>query len=638
MSTVMLEETGRDARSRAAVVRATSQGILAHATLRSATHAQMVRSPQNVRKKPRDLGELTALIRAQGLLQNLVCYEQQRGGAPTGLLVVAAGDGRWQAIGQLIADGSLPEDYQIPYLLVTEAEAVLVSLAENLGRTDLHAADLCAAMLALAQAGRSVADIALCLGLSELTVRRRLKLARVAPSLFALYRADQVSYEQMAALAVCDDHAAQEAAWASLRAWERQPHRLRRMLTQHSVPLRTDPVARYVGLKAYQAAGGTVSRDLFSDREDGYLDDPALLEALAHAKLERVARRLRGEQWAWLDIKPRTDAAALAQYGRVRTVYAEPDAAQAAQLQDLAHRIAALQAQADAAPEARAATARALADLIALQGRIRMGLQQPDPGDRALAGALVTVDADRGQACVLRGLIRPQDKGRLAPAEGTPAARPRAAHSRRLTAWLSAQRTLGLRAELVKQPEVAVRVLAHRLLSLTFYAAPDRGDPVQLMLQPPALPDGVQHGPAWERWQAAHAAIAEQLPPTAGVALMAWLQRQPRAQVDTCLAYCVSCAVNGVQHDAQPQPAVTALAQAVGLDMHAYWAATPENYFAHVSKARMMEVVAQAVSPAAAAALEKLPKQAAAAAAARALAGSRWLPALLAGQPVACEG
>jgi len=39
----------------AGVLRQQSHAILAHATLGTATHAQMVRSPNNVRKKPRDL-------------------------------------------------------------------------------------------------------------------------------------------------------------------------------------------------------------------------------------------------------------------------------------------------------------------------------------------------------------------------------------------------------------------------------------------------------------------------------------------------------------------------------------------------------------------------------------------------------
>ena len=195
---------------------------------------------------------------------------------------------------------------------------------------------------------------------------------------------------------------------------------------------------------------------------------------------------------------------------------------------------------------------------------------------------------------------------------------------------LSANCTLGLRAELVSKPERALLVLAHRLLSVVFYDDARAAAAVQLEVRAPQLPEAAQAGAAWDCWQAHRAALAAMLPPQGGAALMAWLQAQPRAQVDACIAYCLSCAVNGVQNRADTMPAVTALAQAVGLDMHRWWRPSAENYFGHLGKGRMIEVVSEAVSPAAAAALEKLPKQAAAAAAARALEGSAWLLPLLA--------
>ena len=427
----------------ALAVQQQAQQILAHASFGTAAHTQFVRSPANARKKPRDLAKLLALVRTQGVLQNLVCYPQVVDGVPTGRHMVAAGDGRWQVVGLLIAEGSLPEDYQIPYLLVSEAEALLVSLAENLGREELHPADIVAAMQALVAQGRGIAEIALTFSLSELTVRRYLKLANVAPRLFALYRADKIHYEQMAALAVSDDHAAQQAAWDALQDWERQPHRLRRLLTQHSAAADSDRVARYVGLKAYTAAGGMVTRDLFSASQQGYIDDTTLLDALAHAKLGRVARRLKREAWAWIVVQPRTDPAALAQYARVRSASCAPTPEQAAQLQALAQQAAELAAAADHAGDgaAESALVQALTDNSLAQGRIRAALTRPDPADRALAGALVTIDED-GKACVLRGLIRPQDKGRMARQDARQAQQPaqaRPAHSARKPARRTAR-------------------------------------------------------------------------------------------------------------------------------------------------------------------------------------------------------
>ncbi|WP_373987787.1 ParB/RepB/Spo0J family partition protein [Duganella sp. BuS-21] len=625
-------------------VQRSSEAILAHATLGTAAHARMVRSKANTRKKARDLSELKALVRANGVLQNLVCFAQQQDGEPTGLLEVAAGDGRWQVVGELIAEGDLPEDYQLPYMLVAEHEAVLVSLAENLGRAPMHPADIFDAMLTLAQQQRSVADIALAFGVSELTVRRRLKLANVAPRLFALYRADQASYEQMAALAVSDDHAAQLAAWDGLAQWERQPQRLRRLLTAHCVSVRSDRVVRYVGVKTYEKTGGTVARDLFSEDNDGYIEDVALLDRLANDRLQRVAARLHGEGWLWIDVRCRMDAAELAVYGRVRTEVLAPNAEQQAKLDQLARRAAALAAETAAGAEDAVEDGAALRELAAIeleQGRIANELRQPDRADRALAGTLVTLD-DKGKPSVLRGLIRPQDKARMAKAAagaegGGPRARQRGPHSERLTELLSAQRTLALRAELVRQPEVALRVLAHHLIRSVFYADAD-GSAVQIALRLPQLPGDAEHGPAWEAWEAQRGALVGLLPAHGdSVGLMEWLTRQPRSILDDCIAFCTACAVNGVQQREQPRPAVETLARTVRLDMHRWWKPTAQDYFAHVRKEQMLAVVAQAVSPAKAVPLEKLRKDAAAEAAALAVADSGWLPPLLAGVLAASE-
>jgi ParB family chromosome partitioning protein len=60
-----------------------------------------------------------------------------------------------------------------------------------------------------------------------------------------------------------------------------------------------------------------------------------------------------------------------------------------------------------------------------------------------------------------------------------------------------------------------------------------------------------------------------------------------------------------------------------------YWKPTRASYFDHVSKARMVDVVAAAVSPEAAANLQGMKKGDAAAAAELRMADSGWLPEVL---------
>ena len=94
-------------------------------------------------------------------------------------------------------------------------------------------------------------------GVTPLVVKRRMKLAAVSPRLMAQFRQEQIGLDCLMVLASCDDHARQEQVWAGLPQWNRRPECLRQLLTQGEIESDTDPVARYVTLKAYEKAGGT---------------------------------------------------------------------------------------------------------------------------------------------------------------------------------------------------------------------------------------------------------------------------------------------------------------------------------------------------------------------------------------------
>jgi ParB family transcriptional regulator, chromosome partitioning protein len=71
------------------------------------------------------------------------------------------------------------------------------------------------------------------------------------------------------------------------------------------------------------------------------------------------------------------------------------------------------------------------------------------------------------------------------------------------------------------------------------------------------------------------------------------------------------------------------LALTVGLDMAEWWAPTRESYFAHVSKALILEAVREGVSEKDVDALAGLKKDPMIEHAERLLAGKRWLPPVL---------
>ncbi|WP_162947825.1 ParB/Srx family N-terminal domain-containing protein, partial [Pseudomonas aeruginosa] len=135
------------------------------------------RSKRNARKTPRlSIPELAASIERLGLLQNLIVIP-----APDGKhYEVVAGDRRLTALKLLAKKQRIAADFEVPCLLVADASARTVSLAENLLREAMHPADQFEAFAALVKEGRPVEDIAADFGVSPLVVQRRLKLGNLS--------------------------------------------------------------------------------------------------------------------------------------------------------------------------------------------------------------------------------------------------------------------------------------------------------------------------------------------------------------------------------------------------------------------------------------------------------------------------
>ncbi|HEX5209773.1 MAG TPA: hypothetical protein VFW10_18520, partial [Steroidobacteraceae bacterium] len=131
---------------------------------------------------------------------------------------------------------------------------------------------------------------------------------------------------------------------------DRTPVMLRRALTEQEVSLR-EPMARYVGIKAYEKAGGIVHRDLFAEEESDARLDGELVRKLATAKLEKCAERLRKEGIAWVHVRPEFDYAARAVYGHVRAVLREPSGEEQRALEAIAKEREQLEAQVEEAQE-----------------------------------------------------------------------------------------------------------------------------------------------------------------------------------------------------------------------------------------------------------------------------------------------
>ncbi len=594
------------------------------------------------------LAELAASIKDSGVLQNLVVVQGDRG-----RYEVCAGGRRLAALALLVSNGGIADNYPVPVLIVPADKALIASLSENCFHVPMHPADEFAAFAKLIGQGKSVEDVAAAFGVSSLVVKRRMKLAAVSPKLMALYRQDEIGLDCLMVLASVDDHQQQEQAWAGLPTWNQRPEHLRQLLTQGEIESDRDPVARYVTLKAYEKAGGALRRDLFSDDDKkAFLLDPALLERLAIDKLQKRAKQVLAEGWKWVDVRVRYAYDDYVKHGELRKTRREPTADEAAAIQELDVRIAALHEQMEALADDDENDKAYLAldtEAEALQDRrkdIDVALSIWPAEWMAQAGCVVHVDSD-GTAAVKHGLIRPEDRSEVAQAArqtkggsasdsvvSLPTPNTRPVHSEKLLRRLTAHRVAAVQAELLDRPDVALAALtAHLAQKVLRDALPGayRSANVLAISATDSLhelrsaAEDIEASAAGARLQAERSVWIERLPKEPDE-VFPWLLAQEQATVLQLLTLLAAVTVNGIYGTEPERQSNEPLAQALGLDMNRWWKATGDSYFNHVSRARVLDVVAEAVDASAASPLAAQKKDAVVAGAERALSGTRWLP------------
>ena len=137
-------------------------------------------------------------------------------------------------------------------------------------------------------------------------VKQRLRLAAVSEKLLDVYAEDGMSLDQLMAFTVTTDHARQEQVWETLqRSYSQEPYQIRRMLTERTVRA-SDKRVLFVGLDAYEQAGGIVMRDLFQQDDGGWLENVGLLDGLVAEKLKAEAEQIAGEGWKWIEVSPKS--------------------------------------------------------------------------------------------------------------------------------------------------------------------------------------------------------------------------------------------------------------------------------------------------------------------------------------------
>jgi ParB family chromosome partitioning protein len=580
---------------------------------------KLVPAKDNVRKTgvSDGIGELKASISAQGILQSLVVKKTSRG-----KFAVIAGQRRLIALSELAGDGAIPGDTPVPCSVMPgTADATEIGLTENVVRAPMHPADQFEAFRDLVDAGSTPAEVAARFGISETAVKQRLKLARVSEAVFEAYRAGDLTLEQVQAFTVSDDHAAQDHVLENLSGWNRDPRQIRDALTEGKIRA-TDKRARFVTLAAYEEAGGAIERDLFAKADEGvFLLDAELLDRLTLEKLTSEADKVKAEGWKWVESALEVDLSEMD--FRVRRPQSLPLSEEAAaEHERLSEEYEALYNSAEEHDEETSERLDEIQDRIDELDKGAGVAYTPDT--LAIAGAIVTI-GHKGEAAVLRGLVRPEDEPEADEDSESSPKKERPEFSSKLVTSLTEARSAAIGASLSENPSIALAAVVHGLAMSVFdcYSGDGRlrlsGNVTEYAEESKGAGDLKL---AYEKW-------ADTLPGDE-VTLWEWCLTQDQGVLLDLLAFCAGCTVDAVtaKHGSVSERIehADALASALHLDMKDWFTPTAENFFRRVGRTTIVNAIAEAKGTPAKRSWQKLKKSELAVLAERETAGTGWLP------------
>lgn len=635
-------------------------------------------SQSNVRriKAGVSVEQLAESIAQRTLLQSLnVRAVVDAEGNETGIFEVPAGGRRYRALELLVKQKRMSKTQAVPCVVREGGIAEDDSIAENDERVGLHPLDQFRAFLALRDLGMSEEDIAARHFVAPAIVKQRLRLASVSPKLHEVYAEDVMTLEQLMAFSVNGDHARQEQVWDNVsRSGYDEPYQIRRMLTENAIRA-SDRRARFVGLAAYEQAGGPVLRDLFEDDDGGWLQDVALLDRLVAEKLKAGADAIALEGWKWisvavdfpfghgkglrklegtpapLTIDQQTAIDALnAEHDRLETEYQDAD-----ELPDeVGQRLDEIEAL-----------------LLTLEDRSIIY----DPADITRAGVFISIDSE-GRLSPDLGYVRPEDEMPAVESEAADGGHPFDANETsdpahrtaitvagmssepageeeedeaakslpdRLITELTAHRTLALRDALAQHPSIAFLAVLHNFALATFYRFASSANCLEIAIHTPAFSaqaPGLKESASARAVDTRHETWKARLPNDEKDLWDTLAALDGHAQ-SALFAHCASFAVNAVHEPANcyNQGRVSAhgtasrlgqasvLARAVGLNMvQAGWRPTIDNYLGRITKSRILDAVREAKGEASAQLIDHLKKPDMAREAERLLDGTGWLP------------
>ncbi len=590
--------------------------------------ASLIKSPLNVRTVPysaESVSELAESIKGVGLLQNLVVHA-----LPGDRYGVAAGGRRLAALNMLAERNILPADWPVRVKAIPQELATAASMTENGQRRDMHPAEQIAGFRAMAQEGKTPAQIGDLLGYSPRHVQRMLKLADLAPVILDALAEDRITTEHCQALALENDTARQvqvfEAACQSGWGGKPEVQTIRRLMTESEVAVAGNSKFRFVGADAFSP--DELRTDLFSDDGDGYVDRVALDAALLE-KLQAVAEHLReAEGWEWCAGRMEAVGECREDAGTYRCL-PEPEAVLTEAEEERLNELMVRYEEPDT-PREESDLLEAEMKLIHCMSRVRAWTPE------MRAGSGVVVSWRYGNVCVQRGVQLRSEDDAADDADRTEQVQEKASVEEitlPLLTKMSSERTLAVQAALIQQPEKTVALMVWRLCSCVFDYRNTTLHPFGMHIEEyhrrltSDAPSG-KRGQAWLSLMQEKARLEALLPEGWQKDFTTFFTLDGQTLM-SLMVFCTACSVDGVQtrecgHTSRSP--LDTLEAAIGFHMRDWWQPTKANFFGHLKKSQIIAALNEAGLSGAARDAEKMKKGDAAEHAEHHMKDNRWVP------------
>ena len=250
-------------------------------------------SPINMRRgrKMPNVSDILPSVKARGVLSPLFV----RANGKHDHFEILAGKRRYFASVEAAKESS--EDRSLPCIVIGEsdnAEALEISMIENLLRQDPDEVTQWESFTRLVKEGRSVEDIAATFALTEMQVKRILALGNLLPRIREAYRAEEIDAATVRHLTLASK--AQQKAWLALyedtEAYAPRGSQLKGWLFGGA------SIATSMALFDLEAYSGQIVADLFG--EDGYFADSDAFWTAQMAEVEQ--RKAAYLEAGWADV------------------------------------------------------------------------------------------------------------------------------------------------------------------------------------------------------------------------------------------------------------------------------------------------------------------------------------------------